>query len=130
AGATLQGGRAIFQQTLPDGVQDIAAEVPGLAADPSPPRSLTVRSIPPRVTAITLQEDLDGNLALSQSEMAATLHFTAVASGAIGGQALEIHSVSLGAAVLGIATAGPTGATVVVPLSAVAGGGGYQSHVF
>ena len=129
AGSTISGGLATFDETFPDGAQTIVAEVIGSALAPSAPKSIVVRADPPVVSAIAIVEN-DADLSLNAAEQQPTLHFTVTATGAIAGLPLEIHSTSLGTTVLGTATAVSGVTTVAVPLSAVAGAGGYQQHVF
>ena len=129
AGRVLSGGSVTFDATFPDGPQTVVAELVDGSAAPSDPKSILVRSTPPRVTALTIVEN-DADLSLNAAELAPTLHFSVTATGAIAGQALEIHSTALGATLLGSAVANAGQTTVAVPLSAVAGAGGYQQHVF
>lgn len=129
AGRTLAGGSVTFDATFPDGAQTVVAELIDGGAAPSDPRSILVRATPPRVTALSIAEN-DGDLSLNAAELAPTLHFNVAATGAIAGQALELHSTALGATVLGSVTAAAGQNTVAVPLAAVSGAGGYQQHVF
>ena len=129
AGRVLAGGSVTFDATFPDGPQTVVAELVSGGAAPSNAQTILVRSTPPRVTALIIAEN-DSDLSLNAKELAPTLHFAVSAAGAIAGQTLEIHSTALGSAVLGSAAANVGQTVVAVPLSAVAGAGGYQQHVF
>ena len=128
-GRVLSGGSVTYDVTFPDGPQTVVAELVDGGAAPSDTRNILVRSTPPRVTALAITEN-DADLSLNAAELAPTLHFLVTAAGAIAGQTLELHSTALGATVLGTATARVGQTTVPVSLPAVAGQGGYQSHVF
>ena len=129
---TLQGGAAAFDLTLQDGPQTLTAEVIDPSVAPSAAQAVIVRSMPPLVTALSIAEN-DSDSSLNQAELAQTpLHFLVQASGAVGGQIVEIHSTTLAAAtVLGSATLPVSGSvSVPVPASALLGSGGPQQFVF
>ncbi|MBS2021288.1 MAG: VCBS repeat-containing protein [Deltaproteobacteria bacterium] len=137
ASPTISGTSATFDLTLADGPQTLLAEVTDVVGTtPSTTSTVTVRATPPALTSITLTNDTNNDGALNQAEQdaSATLSFKVSIAGNsfVSGQTVQVFSQSIGGA-LGSAVAsgnGPLVVTVPVPLSAVKGTGGVQTHVF
>jgi hypothetical protein len=137
AAPTIQGGTATFDVTVPEGAQQLIAEVDANPTDASGPRAVTAHYLPPHVTGLTLLEDTTNDGALNQAELTAagsTVNFKVDVGilSFISGNKVELFSTASSVA-LGSVVApanGPTSVTVPVPLSALLAGGGYQRYVF
>ena len=128
---------ASFDVTIPEGPQQLVAEVVDGPTDVSSPRSVIARSIVPHVTGLRMAEDTNGDGALNQAELTAangnvTFQVDLGVLSFVTGQTVQILSTA-SATVLGSAAAvinGPGTVLVSVPLASLLGSGGYQSYVF
>ena len=66
---TIQGGTASFDITVPEGVQNLVAEVDAQPTDVSGARAVTAHYLPPHVTALSLLEDTNVDGALNNAEI-------------------------------------------------------------
>ena len=132
----IQGNSATFDVTVPEGAQQVIAEVDASPTDVSGTRTAVAHYLPPHVTALALLEDTTKDGALNQAELTAagsTVNFK-VDLGVLSfitGNKVEIFSTASNTALASVVAAsnGPS-INVPVPLAKLLGSGGYQSWVF
>ena len=137
ASPTIQGNSATFDVTVPEGAQQVIAEVDASPTDVSGTRTAVAHYLPPHVVALALLEDTTSDGALNQAELTAagsTVNFkvdTGVLS-FIAGNKVEIFSTASNTPLASVAAPanGPGSVNVPVPLSLLRRSGGYQSWVF